>query len=483
MALTDGLTHLFSMEVGGVENNLSPTPIAPLSLTLSVTEPAIIPGKVGNGRDFVDKNRTMSDVAFIFPPGVGPIDGTIAAWVRYDSLNGSSFGRREQSIIMTGSAAVDNLIHYVFAADGTTDRMFFRVNPTSQVAVEVQSTTFGTLTVGQWHLVVALLDGTGGTIGISVDNSAIDTAAWDGSLFTSGTPGTVFGIANNFASYETLGDMDEVAAWNRVLTPAEIAELWNGGAGVNILTAGPPVTGLLANLIHAWEMDEASGDCIDRVGVDDLDIVQGTDSPGVAGRVDGARDFSGTMFARQVASKIGLESVDAYSVALWVKTTAIIAGNKRLWTTFQGTGRPQQCAIGSTNRIFVLQRYDVASGTDVVAPADRAMLVDVWYHHVYTWERNAQNHLYQNAELIDSNTTPDEATGLLSTPTWSIAANLTGNERTEAIIDQVWVWNRAITATEVNTLWNGGSGVRFDEIPTSSAGSTQTAYRRRRRSH
>lgn len=246
MALTDGLTHLYRMELAGAESNLSPTPSAPLSLAESATAPAIITGKVDNARDFVDKQRFLTGAANAITPGAGPINASVAAWVRYDSLAGSSFGRREQSMVMQGSAAVDNLREYVFAADGTTDRAYLLVNQSSQVAVEVQSTTFGTLSVATWHLVVGLFDGSNSLIGISVDNSAVDTTAWDGSMFSSGVNVTALCIANNFASYELLGDLDEVAMWNRVITTAEIAQLWNGGAGINILLAGNGGSGALA---------------------------------------------------------------------------------------------------------------------------------------------------------------------------------------------------------------------------------------------
>ena len=79
------------------------------------------------------------------------------------------------------------------------------------------------------------MNGSQGTIGISVNASDIDLATWDGSMHNSGSTQTSVGVANNLASKEPSGDIDELAVWNgRVFTSGDIAALYNGGVGVNL---------------------------------------------------------------------------------------------------------------------------------------------------------------------------------------------------------------------------------------------------------
>jgi hypothetical protein len=235
--LADRVSHHFKMEDAGNESNEAATPMEPLSLTASATAPEVVSGQVGDARSFEDINRNLLAASpFVtIRPGEGPINASIAVWVNFDSLTGSALGRREQSWIMEGSAAADNTRRFVCFADGTTDRAALLVNQSSQVAVEVQGTTFGILSTGTWYLVVCLLDGNAGTIGISVNNSAIDTTAWDGTMYTGSTSNTAVAVANSLASYDPRADIDELLVWNRrVLTTADITELWNSGSGTPV---------------------------------------------------------------------------------------------------------------------------------------------------------------------------------------------------------------------------------------------------------
>lgn len=74
-----------------------------------------------------------------------------------------------------------------------------------------------------WHHIVVTRDGATGACAIWIDGaSAWSDTLDDGSILYDGHPTLVQGMDS---------DLDEIGIWNRPLTPAEIAELYNAGAG------------------------------------------------------------------------------------------------------------------------------------------------------------------------------------------------------------------------------------------------------------
>ena len=99
------------------------------------------------------------------------------------------------------------------------------------------------ITDGLWHHIVAVKDAT--HIRIYVDGAEKDAVAKN---YTSGF-GTVtplnIGYLNLDAHYRYEGDLDEVAIYNRALTPAEIQQHYvNGLGGIGSCDVGPRFTSL-----------------------------------------------------------------------------------------------------------------------------------------------------------------------------------------------------------------------------------------------
>jgi hypothetical protein len=78
-----------------------------------------------------------------------------------------------------------------------------------------------------WIHLVAYRRGT--TIGVVV-NGVETTAPFTGTI----GPATTFWLGKASAGYEWQGTLDELEVWDRALSSAEIAALYNGGAGVTI---------------------------------------------------------------------------------------------------------------------------------------------------------------------------------------------------------------------------------------------------------
>ena len=95
-----------------------------------------------------------------------------------------------------------------------------------------------------------------GTVDISSHAASLDP---DGDLAIGGLYGT--------AVEEMNGRIALTGWWNRLLTTAEISQLYNGGLG---LTYGALDSGLRTSLVSYWNLNEESGNAIDQHGSNDL---------------------------------------------------------------------------------------------------------------------------------------------------------------------------------------------------------------------
>lgn len=105
---------------------------------------------------------------------------------------------------------------------------------------------------GRWHHIVACWAGTGLASGYTY---YIDGTAVTPGIFTNTLSGTTISTTNlriGGGTYGTGGALDEIAIWDKVLSPAEVAWIWNSGDGANLLDGAAP-----SNLRSWWRMGEA----------------------------------------------------------------------------------------------------------------------------------------------------------------------------------------------------------------------------------
>lgn len=180
-----------------------------------MNSPGTATGKIGNGVDFTSGNQylTCSDNALLNPLGNG--DFSIHFWVKFDAT--------PQYYLFGQGSGNYNLVIGIFS---------------STVQVSLNSGGGGganfaySMTSGVWHNVVATVNRTGNNTSFYVDGVPIYTLgnAFYGPVY--GGPLIVGNYAGGTLLYAPDGIMDEVAYWNRVLSPADVTALYNGGAGL-----------------------------------------------------------------------------------------------------------------------------------------------------------------------------------------------------------------------------------------------------------
>jgi len=178
------------------------------------TEDLSVAGKISTALDFSGGNKyVLVSSPTNLPLGNSP--STMSAWVY---VKGVSDGNAQD--VVTYGPGSPNSARLLSLGDGSKISMGFYANDYAANNV---------MTYNEWTLVTATYDGTTGRVyknGAEVGNQVftdVDTQA-----------GGDFRIADsnwNSAAENFNGYIDDVRVYNRALTPAEISELYNGGAG------------------------------------------------------------------------------------------------------------------------------------------------------------------------------------------------------------------------------------------------------------
>ena len=159
------------------------------------------------------------------------------------------FGTSSQVIYSAvGSSAVGS-IHSLWWRD-SDDQLIFGVGKTDGTIANVNSNTGGSLT-GGWHMITSTAEQSGADIlqkiyinasnifNTTVSDKTIDD--FDGKDILLGSyQQTDGGLINKMN-----GTIDEFGLWHRVLTPAEIVQIYNGGNGITYIIPNPAPTSTL----------------------------------------------------------------------------------------------------------------------------------------------------------------------------------------------------------------------------------------------
>lgn len=387
-------------------------------------------GKVGGALDFDGTDDAVKAPNAALPTG----DFTVSAWVKPNNLT----SRR---------------LWYIVDTIGSTDHKWgspgdieVRINNTvsiNEVAGFAADSTWqhyaltrsgGTITV--YH--------NGGFIGSATNSAAINNnASCELGI------GAIISCTGDTSGTQVFdGLIDEFRTYNRALTPAQINAL------PGMVTTPPDIT---SNLQGHWTLDETSGTtATDSAGSNDGTMTGGLDAgtDSVAGQLGTALDFDGL--------DQGIDLGDNYD----------FAGQP---ITMCGWAKPQNGTAG-----YVMGKFDVgtsngsylrvdaggwSTGTDGANKVRAAASADtgVWQHICGVLDPTpAISRLYKNGVAIAAGTTvPAHIDNTRATYIGNRYDNL---RDWEGGLDDIRVYNRALSAADVTALYNftgAGGGVQY----------------------
>jgi hypothetical protein len=270
------------------------------------------------------------------------------------------------------------------------------------------------------------------------------------------------------------GSLDEFRVYNRVLTAAEIANLYQTTAEVK--ANAPENSELMNGLVGLWSFngaDVSGTTAYDRSGQgNDGTLTNGpTVTAGKIGqalRFDGSDDYVSLGSNRAGATKNAI----TVSYVTWVKPTAFQDyGNFYRESVNSSTFWRFACGFRSTGKPVCGGR--APDGQSLAEwRSDTAVSLNEWHHFAATVDVSTDTvQIY-----IDGILQTNEANGTFTNAVFdntnshsiSIGATSAGTERFTGDIDEVRVYNRVLSATEIWNLYQAGGGAKVNSADSQS---------------
>jgi len=301
-----------------------------------------------------------------------------------------------------------------------------------------------------WHHIALVVDALGGRL--YVDGSLKSSLAWLGPAgATTSTQPLQFGRYFNYPV--TLnGLLDEIALWNRALTEAEINQMIPG-----------KLTGAESGLLGFWPFDEGAGQtAADASGhgrhgtlsngpqwFDSTAPLWPNPAAGTAVRFDGVDD------AVQVAHNVALNPFPL-TIAAWVKTAQNSPGYVSVFNKYPaGSGNGYSLHIHNGRLAAFFFCGDGASYLYAGDPGlDGGFIADGQWHHVAYVVDASGARIYVDGVQIGNlgwTGTPGPCT-TASPVTLGLYPAFGQNISLDGRLEEVTLWNRALDATDINTL-------------------------------
>jgi len=387
---------------------------------------------------------------------------TISSWVQSSYSGGNG-----QEIVSRYACGWDcsssNAAEYVVWLDGS-GRALFEVRDSS--GNDVWATGTSNLRDGAWHLVTGVLDRTGAQLSIYVDgapqNSVNASALGDvndpgspleiGRFFRQGwgSPGGYFN-----------GSIDEVQIYNRALSAAEIQGMY--GAGVN---GGRACSSQPSGLISWWR---AEGDATDQLGANNGTLENGASF--APGEVGNAFSLNGNNQYVLIGNPIpgDLQLQNALTLSAWIYVTGnptdygsgalgLIAGSQHDGTTSGATifydGRANNYFSGTSSGHI---HFQIGDGSWHESDSLTQVPQNQWVLITATRTANNTAQIYYNGVAQPTDSVAWTGNITYNGAWFAIGQQSDLNRPFNGLIDEVQVYNRALTAAEVQGIYNAGS--------------------------
>jgi len=324
----------------------------------------------------------------------------------------------------------------------------FGSNGLTSMSVAVAQSASGINQVNQWYYVVATWDGTTNTNGMKVFVNGVLNGQGTASVTNLTDKGYNLALGKNAAgaSYFFNGLIDDVRIYNRALNPSEIKALYKMGQATINKT---PVNRLNQGLVGYWTFDgpKTVSNIADSSGAGNHGLLQptnATSSMKVAGKIGQGLRFNGSNNYINVDSG-NFGNLDIKSVFAWVQPSGTHAGTIRSYVAGTRTGNDGWWIRQEAgNYLFTC----VGGGVTVTVgtlPKDKWSYIGCIYN-------GTQITPYLNGVTGSGNTYVHTNGVNLKIGTNSNSVN----EAFTGLIDDVRIYNRALSASEVKSLYNMG---------------------------
>jgi hypothetical protein len=304
---------------------------------------------------------------------------------------------------------------------------------------------------GQWYFVTVTYDSS--VLKIYLNNIEVGSTLISGNLQTSNNK-LRFGRRGEGNSYNCWykGKLDDIGIWNRALTPQEITNLYTSTVPVSCLPAYVPTSGLVGYWPFCGNANDESGNANNLMNNGGVFI---SDRNGTPNSACGLSNIGTNLSASNLTPSL---SSSLQSISYWVQlptqynySTLTLATNGVAYTNGSHLFIDQNDgAYGINNYVVGIL---ISNGQSISFTANQSELGN-WNNVVYTYDGN-QLKLYFNGILKSSL----QYSGGINPPNNNLLFANWGNpsvpSSTNRNIDDIGIWNRALTEQEIAILYSG----------------------------
>jgi hypothetical protein len=227
---------------------------------------------------------------------------------------------------------------------------------------------------------------------------------------------------------------------------------------------------LTDSLVSYWELEETSGTRVDSHGSNDL-----TDNNTVGsatGKQGNGADFerdNSELLSITDAAQSGLDITGNMTISLWMKPETLPSTTSgsveyyfvsRYDSTSGGWAWRTLWQTSSTlNRVFLSTSTNGTTATNGIVDTSGLSSAGVWYFLTFV-KSSTTFTMYINGSSVGTATVTSSIYN--GNDNFAIGANSNGNSGFfDGIIDEVGIWSRALTSSEVSELYNSGAGLSY----------------------
>ncbi|MBP9751907.1 MAG: LamG domain-containing protein [Candidatus Moranbacteria bacterium] len=408
-------------------------------------------GKIGQAFSFNGTNQYASLGINKFGPILnGRSQVTVSAWVNPSAYPADAARKRILSILTNDTSAGVLLNIY-------DDSGLIEMGGRSSTGDSFQTASVAYPALNEWHFVTGILDFPNDKIYLYLDGvlRVTQSVTFANASYTNGTPTT---LTDSIGSLSTTGEyfsgkIDEPRIYNRALSASEIWNLYQAGAADKMNSADSQIDSLEKGMVGYWKLDDASGtSASDASGNANTGTL--TNGPTwTTGQIGGATSFDGTDDYITVPDGNSLDLTSDMTISVWA--------NADNWT---GEGNISTLVKKDLN--YILRKDADAGtggsglkllwwdGTNLLAQRVSTLpTTGAWHHIVGVIESNSTRKIYVDGAL-QSGTDYSSAQARVLTANLSIGNHQSaGTESFDGKMDEVRIYNRALSADEVVKLY------------------------------
>ncbi len=285
---------------------------------------------------------------------------------------------------------------------------------------------------------------------------------FDGSKNSSLTIGTgtysdasvYIGRRRDTSSYHWNGRISEFGVWKRALTATEISDLYNSGNGL----PWQPLpfsedTDLWKNLVAYYNAEGQS--FVDYWGTNN-GIVNGATLTS-SGKIDNAFDFDGSN------DYVNVGDVDltgsTMSISLWFKTSSTVTPKQILDKMAGGSSAGYGIGYVSSKPVFQI----VTTTSSKQTTTTNTYSDGNWHHLVCTYDGSNMK-IYIDGSIDSGATTIHTGTLVTNSQNLEIGRHNTAGRYFDGNLDEISLYNKTLSSTEVTELYNSTSGLKFRSV-------------------